>query len=78
MTLLVFAVVLYLTVTVKAQECRALAHTGDCDFYSQCVESRFQCITNEYSLACDDRYCCHITKNCFTSEVSVHCFLFNF
>ena len=73
MTLLVFAVVLYLTVTVKAQDCTALANDGNCDFYTQCVEPRFQCGTNGYPLAYGDRYCRHFTnkQSCFTPEVSI-------
>ena len=51
MKLLLFAVVFYWTVTVKAQDCTALANAGNCDFYTQCVEARFQFSTNGYSLA---------------------------
>ena len=73
MTLLVFAVVLYLAVIVKAQDCTALANDGNCDFYTQCVEPRFQCGTNGYPLAYGDRYCHHLSSNqsCFTTAVSI-------
>ena len=71
MTLLLFAVVLSLTVTVKAQNCTVLANDGDCDFYTHCVERRFQCGTNEYGLACGDRHCCNFTNSCFTTAVSM-------
>ena len=71
MTLLVFAVVLYLTATVKAQDCTALANDGNCDFYTQCVEQQLQCGTNDYGLECGDRYCCDFKYNCFTPAVSV-------
>ena len=71
MTLLVFAVVLSLTVTVKAQNCTALANDGNCDFYTLCVERRTQCGTNEYGLACGDRYCCDFNNSCFTTAVSI-------
>ena len=76
MTLVVFAVVLYLAVTVKAQDCTALANDGNCDFYTQCVEPRFQCGTNGYPLAYGDRYCrsCINKKDCFTTAVSFKCF----
>ena len=73
MTLLVFAVVLYLTLTVKAQEeCNPLANDGNCDFYTQCVESRYNCGTNGYPLAYGDRYCHRFVnkQSCFTSAVS--------
>ena len=73
MTLLVFSVVLYLTVTVNAQDCTALANASNCDFYTRCVESRFQCGTNGYPLAYGDRYCRNFTnkQSCFTSAVSI-------
>ena len=73
MTLLVFAMVLYLTVTVKAQYCNPLANTGNCDFYTQCAESRFQCGTNGYPLAYGDRYCRHLSnkQSCLTFDVSI-------
>ena len=73
MTILVFAVVLYLTVIVNAQDCTVLANVGNCDFYTQCIEPRFQCGTNGYPLAYGNRYC-HNFKNkqsCFTSAVSI-------
>ena len=80
MTLLVFAVVLYLTVTVKAQDCTALANAGNCDFYAQCVEPRFQCGTNGYPFAFGDSSCTHFIykRSCFTTAVSFQCFLFYF
>ena len=77
MKLLLLAVVFYLAVAVKAQDCAALANVGNCDFYTQCVEARFQCGTNGYPLAYGDRYCRQFTnkQNCFTSMVSIHCSL---
>ena len=73
MTLLVFAVVLYLIVTVKAQDCTALANDGNCNFYTQCVEPRFQCDTNGYPLVYGDRNCNDLIniKSCFTPAVSI-------
>ena len=73
MTLLVFTLVLYLTVTVKAQDCTALANDGNCDFYTQCVEPKFQCGTNGYPLAYGNRYCRDLAnkQGCFTPEVSI-------
>ena len=47
----------------KAQDCTALANAGNCDFYTQCVDTKFQFSTNGYSLAYGDRYCCQFTKN---------------
>ena len=72
MTLLIFAVVLYLAVIIKAQNCGALSNDGNCDFYTQCVESRFECGTNGYPLAYGDRYCRHFVnkESCFTPAVS--------
>ena len=80
MMLLVFSVVLYLTVTVEAQDCTALANNGSCDFYTQCVEPRFKCGANGYPLAYGDRYCRRFTNktSCFTTAVSIQCILFNF
>ena len=76
MKVLVFAVVLYLTAIVKAQDCTVLANDGNCDFYTQCVEPRFQCDTNEYPLAYGERYCNDLAKklSCFTSAVSILAF----
>ena len=73
MTLLVFSVVFYLTVTVNAQDCIALANASNCDFYTQCVEPRFQCGTNGYPFAYGHRYCRKFTnkQSCFTSAVSI-------
>ena len=73
MTLLVFVVILTLTVAVKAQDCTALANDGNCDFYTQCVEPRFQCDTNEYPLAYGNGYCHNFTnkERCFTTAVSI-------
>ena len=73
MTVLVFSLMLCLTVTVKAQDCTVLANASNCDFYTQCVEPRFQCGTNGYPLAYGDRYCRHLKnkRSCFTSAVSI-------
>ena len=64
--------VFYWTVTVKAQDCTALANAGNCDFYTQCVDTKFQFSTNGYSLAYGDRYCRQFgdKRSCFTSAVS--------
>ena len=72
MKLLLFAVVFYWTVTVKAQDCTALANAGNCDFYTHCVDPRFQCGTNGYPLVCGNRYCRQFgdKRSCFTSAVS--------
>ena len=71
MTLLVFAVVLYLAVTVKAQNCTGLANDGNCDFYTMCVNRKLRCGTDDYGLGCGDRFCCNFKNDCFTSAVSV-------
>ena len=73
MTILEFLLVLYFAVTIKAQDCTALVNANNCDFYTQCVEPRFQCGTNGYPLAYGDRYCRHLKNNqsCFTSAVSI-------
>ena len=72
MKLLLFATVFYLAVTVKGQDCTALANAGNCDFYTQCVEARFQCGNEGYPLAYGDKYCRRFTneQSCFTSAVS--------
>ena len=72
MKLLLFAVVFYLAVTVKAQDCTALVNAGNCDFYTQCVETKFQCGTNGYPLGYGNRYCRQFgdKRSCFTSAVS--------
>ena len=76
MTLLVFSMVFYLIITVKAENCTALANASNCDFYSQCVELKFQCGTNGYPLAYGNRYCHHLKnkQSCFTSAVSIYYF----
>ena len=76
MKLLVFAAVLCVTVIVKAQDCTTLANDGNCDFYTQCVEPRFQCGTNGYPLAYGHEYCKRFTnkQSCFTSSVSISVF----
>ena len=69
--LLLFSVVLYLAVTCKAQDCTALASSGDCDFYTLCLHPKFsQC---DYPLAYGYKYCRRFTKerSCFTFVVSV-------
>ena len=73
MMLLVFAAVLSLTATAKAQDCTALANDGNCDFYTQCVEPRFLCDTNKYPFAYGDGLCHNFTnkQNCFTTAVSI-------
>ena len=72
MKLLLFVVVFYWAVTVKAQDCTALANAGNCDFYTQCVEAKFQCGTDGYPLAYGNRYCRQFgdKRRCFTSAVS--------
>ena len=77
MKLLLFSLVLYLAVTGKAQDCTALANTGNCGFYTQCVEPRFQCGTNGYPLAYGYKYCRHFIneQSCYTSAVSNEWFL---
>ena len=75
MKLFLLAVVscLAVSVIVKAQDCTALANAGNCDFYTQCVEARFQCGTNGYPRGYGDRYCHQFTnkQSCFTSAVSI-------
>ena len=56
----------------KAQVCVAQANAGNCSFYTECVEQKFQCETNGYPLAYGDRYCNLFTnrQRCFTNTVS--------
>ena len=73
------AVVVYnqavLVVVTAAQsdgvKCTALAKAGDCDFYAECVEAKFQCGSEGYPLSYGDRYCHQFMDNldCFTSQV---------
>ena len=73
MTLLVFSVVLYLTVSVKAQDCTALANAGNCEFYTHCVERKFRCGTNGHPLDYGYKYCGYLTnkQSCFTPAVRI-------
>ena len=63
-----------------AQRCKVLANDGNCDFYTKCVEPRFQCEDNGYPIAYGDRYCNLFTnkQSCFTSAVSILVFFFNY
>ena len=72
MMILILSVVLYLIANVKAQDCIGLANSGNCDFYTQCVEPRFQCGSDRYPLAYGSKYCHRFKNNqsCFTSAVS--------
>ena len=87
MKLVLFAVVvLYLAVqgeTLKVitiehgdygVNCTALAYSGNCDFYTKCVEAKFLCGSNGYPLDYGDKYCRRFSNssNCFTSDVSQH------
>ena len=42
-----------------AQECTELANKGNCDFYSECVNTKVDCATDkyEYSLSYGEVYC---------------------
>ena len=73
MTFLLVTVILYLLSTATAQDCTALANAGNCDFYTQCVEERFQCGSNGYPLGYGDTYCRRFQNqsSCFTSTVSI-------
>ena len=73
MSFLLITVIFYqLLSATTAQDCTALANAGNCDFYTQCVESRFQCGNSGYPLGYGDRYCRKFQQqsNCFTSSVS--------
>ena len=76
--LLVFAVFSLAVVSVEAQDCTALVNANNCDFYTQCVEPKFQCGTNGYPLAYGDRYCYRFKnkQSCFTSAVSITAFVY--
>ena len=67
-SLIVFAFLIDLG---DAQDCTALAAAGNCDFYSQCVETRIPCGSSGYSLGYGERYCNLFEDelNCFTTEV---------
>ena len=54
-----------------SQDCTALAATGNCDFYPQCVEARIPCGSSGYALNYGERNCIRFAAmlNCFTSEV---------
>ena len=74
MSLLLNAVIFYqlLSATTAQQDCTALANAGNCTFYTQCVEPRFQCGSSGYPLGYGDRYCRKFEEesSCFTSSVS--------
>ena len=72
MSLFLATVILYLLTDTTAQDCTALANAGNCDFYTQCVEQRFQCGLNGYPLGYGDLYCHRFQQqsSCVTSNVS--------
>ena len=74
MSLLLIAVISYLLSATTAQDCTALANAGNCDFYTQCVEPKFQCGSIGYSLNYGDRYCRKFDQesSCFTLNVSAY------
>ena len=72
MSLLLIAVISYLLSATTAQDCTALANAGNCDFYTQCVEPKFQCGSSGYPLGYGNRYCRKFDQesSCFTPNVS--------
>ena len=73
MSLLLITVIFYqLLSATTAQDSTVLANAGNCDFYTQCVEPRFQCGSSGYPLGYGDRYCRKFGQesSCFTSSVS--------
>ena len=73
MALLMVAVVLSLgAVIVKAQDCASLANVGNCEFYTQCVEERFQCgtIVPHWNLSIMDILLPMVTNTVAVSRIS--------
>ena len=57
---------------VVSQDCSQLAESGDCTFYSSCVENRIPCGELGYALNYGKRYCeaFGVHNNHFTNSVS--------
>ena len=75
MSLFLITVIVYQLLsatTAQQRNCTALANAGNCDFYTQCVEPRFQCGSSGYPLGYGDKYCRKFGEEsiCFTSSVS--------
>ena len=64
--------------TAQNVDCAALANAGNCDFYTECVEAKFQCGAEGYPIGYGDKYCRRFEDNldCFTPNVR-HCMLSN-
>lgn len=51
--------------------CTSMARSGDCDFYSQCVEKHIPCGPDGYALGYAGKYCVKFGKyaDCFNEGV---------
>lgn len=75
MSSLFFFTVLLLTacsLAVADESCQDMAVSGNCNFYSQCVEKRVPCGPNGYALGYGGKYCVKFGEyiDCFTQDVS--------
>ena len=55
-------------------ECEEFVAEGNCDFYSQCLESRIPCGRDGYALGYGDHYCRRFgeLRSDFNEVVSIH------
>ena len=66
-----FAILSGLGDAQQAQECSELADAGNCDFYSECVNTKIDCATDkyEYSLSYGEVYCDRFdSSQCFRKD----------
>ena len=71
---IVVSVLLLQVVLCQSQDCQHLADSGDCRFYSSCMEERIPCGDSGYALNYGKRYC-EAFEQCdglYTTEVSTH------
>ena len=47
----------------SAPTCPALVETPDCDFYKECMESKFQCGPEGYPMGYGGKYCNRFSTN---------------
>lgn len=58
-------------ISSDTDSCEAMAVSGNCDFYSQCVEKRVPCGPDGYALGYGGKYCIKFGQDidCFNDEV---------